>query len=75
MSEIRIPKIGMTATEMILAEWMFGDGESVTAGETLYTLETDKTTTEIEAQASGTLRVIGVEGESYAVGTLIGTIE
>lgn len=74
-SEVRIPKIGMTATEMVLAEWMFGDGEAVSAGETLYTVETDKTTTEIEAQASGTLRVIGVEGESYAVGTLIGTIE
>lgn len=74
-TEIRIPKIGMSATEMVLAEWMFGDGEQVSAGETLYTVETDKTTSEIEAQASGTLRVIGVEGETYAVGALIGTIE
>lgn len=74
-TEIRIPKIGMSATEMTLSEWMFGDGEQVTAGETLYTVETDKTTQEIEAQASGTLRVAGVEGEVYAVGTLIGMIE
>lgn len=74
-TEVRIPKIGMSATEMVLAEWMFGDGEPVTAGETLYTVETDKTTSEIEAQASGTLRVIGVEGETYPVGALIGTIE
>jgi pyruvate/2-oxoglutarate dehydrogenase complex dihydrolipoamide acyltransferase (E2) component len=74
-TEIRIPKIGMSATEMTLTEWMFGDGEAVTTGDILYTVETDKTATEIEAQASGTLKVIGVEGESYAVGTLIGTIE
>lgn len=74
-TEIRIPKIGMSATEMTLSEWMFADGEEVTAGDTLYTVETDKTTQEIEAQASGTLRVTGVEGEVYAVGTLIGTIE
>jgi pyruvate/2-oxoglutarate dehydrogenase complex dihydrolipoamide acyltransferase (E2) component len=73
-TEIRIPKIGMSATEMTLTEWMFGDGEAVNAGDILYTVETDKTATEIEAQASGTLKVIGVEGESYAVGTLIGTI-
>lgn len=74
-SEIRIPKIGMSATEMILAEWMFGDGERVEAGEVIYTVETDKATSEISAQEAGVLRVIGVEGESYAVGTLIGRIE
>lgn len=74
-TEIRIPKIGMSATELTLAEWMFADGEQVNAGDTIYTVETDKTTQEIEAQASGTLRVTGVEGETYPVGTLIGTIE
>jgi pyruvate/2-oxoglutarate dehydrogenase complex dihydrolipoamide acyltransferase (E2) component len=74
-TEIRIPKIGMSATELTIAEWMFADGEQVNAGDTLYLAESDKTTNEIEAQASGTLRVIGVEGEAYAVGTLIGVIE
>jgi pyruvate/2-oxoglutarate dehydrogenase complex dihydrolipoamide acyltransferase (E2) component len=74
-TEIRIPKIGMSATELTIAEWMFADGEQVAIGDTLYLAETDKTTNEIEAQASGTLRVIGVEGEAYAVGTLIGVIE
>ena len=74
-TEVRIPKIGMSATEMTLTEWMFGEGEAVTAGETLYTVETDKTATEIPAQASGVLRVIGVEGDVYPVGALIGRIE
>lgn len=74
-SEIRIPKIGMSATELTLTEWMFADGEPVKAGDVIYTVETDKTASEIEAQDSGTLRITGVEGESYAVGTLIGVIE
>jgi pyruvate/2-oxoglutarate dehydrogenase complex dihydrolipoamide acyltransferase (E2) component len=74
-TEVRIPKIGMSATEMILAEWMFGDGEQVNEGDVIYTVETDKTTSEVEAQASGILRVTGVEGETYPVGALIGTIE
>jgi pyruvate/2-oxoglutarate dehydrogenase complex dihydrolipoamide acyltransferase (E2) component len=65
----------MSATEMILAEWMFGDGEQVNEGDVIYTVETDKTTSEVEAQASGILRVTGVEGETYPVGALIGTIE
>jgi pyruvate/2-oxoglutarate dehydrogenase complex dihydrolipoamide acyltransferase (E2) component len=74
-TEIRIPKIGMSATEMTLAEWMYADGDAVQAGEVIYTIETDKTTTEIEAPSGGTLRVIGVEGETYPIGTLVGTIE
>lgn len=74
-TEIRIPKIGMTATQMTLNEWMFADGEAVAQGDILYTVETDKTTVEVEAQASGTLRVIGEEGVDYPVGTLVGTIE
>jgi pyruvate/2-oxoglutarate dehydrogenase complex dihydrolipoamide acyltransferase (E2) component len=74
-SEIRIPKLGMSATEVTLIEWMFGDGERVEQGDVIYTVETDKTTTEIEAQASGTIRTAGEEGGVYRVGDLIGTIE
>lgn len=73
--EIRVPKLGMSMTEATLAEWMFADGETVATGDVIYTLETDKTTTEIEAQASGVLRHAGIEGEAYKVGDLIGTID
>ena len=74
-SEIRIPKIGMSATEMTLNEWMFADGDAIAVGDIIYTVETDKTTSEIEAQSSGILRVLGAEGAVYAVGTLVGMIE
>jgi pyruvate dehydrogenase E2 component (dihydrolipoamide acetyltransferase) len=73
--ELRIPKIGMSATEMTLSEWMFADGERVEVGDVIYTVETDKTTSEIQAQAAGILRQSGIEGEVYPVGALIGTIE
>ena len=74
-SEIRIPKLGMSATEMTLLEWMFGDGDRVEKGDVIYTVETDKSTTEVEAQESGTIRPSGQEGEIYQVGDLIGSIE
>ncbi len=54
---------------------MFGDGERVEKGDIIYTVETDKSTTEIEAQASGIIRPTGAEGAIYKVGDLIGTIE
>lgn len=74
-TELRIPKIGMSATEATIAEWMFGDGETVAAGDIVYTIETDKTTVEIEAPAAGVLRTVGTEGESYPIGTVVGHIE
>jgi pyruvate/2-oxoglutarate dehydrogenase complex dihydrolipoamide acyltransferase (E2) component len=74
-TEIRIPKIGMSATSMTLTEWMFADGEAVQAGDVIYTIETDKTATEVESPAGGILRIIGVEGEAYPVGTVVGTVE
>ena len=72
--EIRIPKLGMSATEVTLAEWMFGDGEEVAKGDIIYTAETDKTTVEIEAQAAGVIHPTGEEGQQYKVGDVIGTI-
>ena len=73
--EIRIPKLGMSATEMTLLEWMFEDGDEVSQGEVIYTVETDTTSTEVEAKQSGVIHATGVEGEVYQVGDLIGTIE
>jgi pyruvate/2-oxoglutarate dehydrogenase complex dihydrolipoamide acyltransferase (E2) component len=74
-AEIRIPKLGMSATEVTLLEWMLGDGETVAEGDVIYVVETDKSTTEIQAQASGVLRPTGEEGAVYRVGDLIGSIE
>mgnify|MGYP001205391898 CR=1 FL=1 len=74
-SEVRIPKLGMSITEMTLLEWMFADGDRVEKGDVIYTVETDKSTSEVEAQESGTIHPSGREGEVYQVGDLIGTID
>jgi pyruvate/2-oxoglutarate dehydrogenase complex dihydrolipoamide acyltransferase (E2) component len=74
-ADIRIPKLGMSSPEMTLIEWMYESGDSVEKGDVIYTVETDKSTTEIEAQNSGIIQTTGVEGDVYPVGALIGTIE
>jgi pyruvate/2-oxoglutarate dehydrogenase complex dihydrolipoamide acyltransferase (E2) component len=74
-TEILLPKIGFSMNEGQIAEWLFADGEEVVEGEALYLLEADKSANEVEAPASGILRITGIEGETYAVGTVIGTIE
>jgi pyruvate/2-oxoglutarate dehydrogenase complex dihydrolipoamide acyltransferase (E2) component len=73
--EILLPKIGFSMNEGQIAEWLVKDGEQVTEGQPLFSLEADKSTNEVEAPASGTLRIVGEVGETYEVGTVLGYIE
>ena len=74
-TEILLPKIGFSMNEGQVAEWLYGEGEEVSEGEPLYLLEADKSTNEVEAPASGKLRIVAIEGETYDVGTVLGYIE
>jgi pyruvate/2-oxoglutarate dehydrogenase complex dihydrolipoamide acyltransferase (E2) component len=73
-TEILLPKIGFSMNEGVLAEWLVPDGGEVVAGAPLYALESEKSTQEIEAPASGTLKIIKQPGETYEVGTVLGEI-
>ena len=44
-------------------------------GDPIYLIETDKVENEVAATASGTIRLSGEAGETYAVGEAIGEIE
>lgn len=72
--EVLLPKIGFSMNEGTLAEWLVQDGGQAVEGEPLYALESEKSTQEVESPASGTLRIIAKIGETYEVGTLLGTI-
>lgn len=74
-TEILLPKIGFSMNEGVLSEWLAADGATVTAGEPLFSLESEKSTNEVESPASGTLRILREVGETYEVGTVLGTIE
>jgi pyruvate/2-oxoglutarate dehydrogenase complex dihydrolipoamide acyltransferase (E2) component len=74
-TEIKLPQLGFSMAEGLLQEWLVPDGGNVTEGAPLYTLESDKSAQEIEAPASGILKIIAPPGETYSVGTLLGVIE
>ena len=74
-TEILLPKIGFSMNEGQIAEWLAKDGDTVSEGQPLFSLEADKSTNEVEAPASGTLRIVGQVGETYEVGTVLGYIE
>jgi pyruvate/2-oxoglutarate dehydrogenase complex dihydrolipoamide acyltransferase (E2) component len=72
--EVTVPKIGFSMNEGVLSEWLVEDGAQVSEGQPLYSLESDKSTNEVESPATGTLKIIGEVGETYEVGTVIAEI-
>lgn len=73
-TEIVLPKLGFSVNEAMLEDWLFDDGASVSKGEPLFTIESEKSIQEIEAPVDGTLKIIKDAGESYEVGTVIGEL-
>ena len=75
MSEpIRIPRLGMTATEATLVQWSVADGAAVQSGDVIAVIETDKVETELEAPSAGTLVASVAPGTVLEVGAVIGEV-
>jgi pyruvate dehydrogenase E2 component (dihydrolipoyllysine-residue acetyltransferase) len=75
MPEIQMPKLSDTMTEGTLVAWKKKKGDTVSAGEVLAEIETDKATMEWEAPEDGTLTEIYVEeGGKVNVGDKIAFI-
>lgn len=75
-TEVLLPKIGFSMNEGVLTRWLVDDGAAVTQGQPLYELESEKSVQEVEAPASGTLKIVVTpNGEAVPVGTVLGVIE
>ena len=73
--EIKIPSVGESVTEALLAQWFKNDGDLVKKDEPLFVIETDKVTLEIVAEADGVLSIKVAEGEIAAIGAVVGTLD
>jgi len=69
---VEMPKMSDTMEEGVLVAWMAEEGESVSAGDVIAQVETDKATMDLEVYDDGVLlkRVIG-EGDAVPIGGLI----
>lgn len=73
--EIKIPEVGESVREALLAKWFKKSGDVVTRDEPLCEIETDKITLDLNAEAAGVLTISVSEGTTVAVGMAIGVIE
>ncbi|WP_322083324.1 lipoyl domain-containing protein [Burkholderia sp. BCC1972] len=73
-TQVLFPKIGFSMEEGTLAEWLVEDGASVSEGQPLYSLESDKSIQEIASPASGKVKILSTVGEVYKVGDVLAEI-
>ena len=72
VSDLVLPKLGLTMTEGRLAEWRVKGGDEVGPGDILFVVETDKIANEIEAPAAGRIvEILVAAGETVPVGTAL----
>ena len=71
---VLFPKFGFSMNVATIADWLHKDGAAVPEGQPLYALESDKAVQEIEAPASGTVKILATVGEVYQVGAVLAEI-
>jgi pyruvate dehydrogenase E2 component (dihydrolipoamide acetyltransferase) len=71
---IVMPKLGLTMSEGMLAEWLVREGDDVAAGQPLFVVETDKISHDIEAADAGRIvSLLTKPGDTVAVGAVVAT--
>jgi pyruvate dehydrogenase E2 component (dihydrolipoamide acetyltransferase) len=72
MEAITVPKLGQTMEKAVIEKWHVKEGDTISKGDVVLEITTDKATLEVESYASGTVRRIVVpEGEEKEVGSVI----
>ncbi len=74
-TEITLPRLGQGMESGVIVRWLKQEGDSVSKGEPLYELDTDKVTQEVEAEVDGVLQTIVVAEGEVDVGATIAVIE
>jgi len=73
--EVKIPAVGESITSGVVSVWHKKSGDFVNEGDALFTLETDKVSTEIVAEKAGVLETKATEGQEVKIGEVVATID
>jgi 2-oxoglutarate dehydrogenase E2 component (dihydrolipoamide succinyltransferase) len=74
-TEIKVPAVGESITEVFVGEWYVKDGDRVDLDQDLVGLESDKATFDVPAPAAGIVKITVKAGEEAEIGDVLGRIE
>jgi glutaconyl-CoA/methylmalonyl-CoA decarboxylase subunit gamma len=72
---LKLPKMAVSMQTGTVVEWLVASGDTITVGQPIYVVETEKTSSEIESPFAGTITTLAELGTSYPVGTPVAEIE
>lgn len=75
MTELKVPAVAESITEVTLARFLVKDGDYVELDQPICEVETDKASQELPAPAAGVVKLVAKEGEDLKVGALVCTID
>src|ERR1700675_3970368 len=73
--EVKIPAVGESITSGVLSVWHKQTGDVVRDGEALFTLETDKISTEVPASGTGKLQIQVDAGQEVKIGEVVALLD
>jgi 2-oxoglutarate dehydrogenase E2 component (dihydrolipoamide succinyltransferase) len=75
-SEIKIPAVGESITEVQISEWIKAEGDTVKQDEPLAVIDSEKTTFELPAPQNGRLlKILHQAGDTVKVGAVVAQFE
>ncbi|MCX7675216.1 MAG: 2-oxoglutarate dehydrogenase complex dihydrolipoyllysine-residue succinyltransferase [Bdellovibrionaceae bacterium] len=72
---VKIPQVGESVTEATISAWLVKDGDIVRKNQELLSLETDKASVEVVAEADGRIQIRVPAGQVIAVGAEVAVID
>ncbi len=75
MTEIKVPPVGESISEVTLVKWLKKEGDYVNRDEVLCELESEKATFELNAEQAGILHIKAEEGATLNIGDLACSID
>jgi len=70
-----VPAVGESITSGVLSAWHKKDGDHVVVGDLLFTLDTDKVSSEVTALEAGVLKITVAEGAEVPIGSTVAEID
>lgn len=72
---VTVPAVGESITSGVISAWHKKDGDHVAVGDLLFTLDTDKVSSEVTALEAGMLKIKAAEGAEVPIGSTVAEID
>ncbi len=75
MLEVKVPVVGESIKEVVIANWLVKDGDVVDIDQPLCEIDSDKATFEVAAEKAGKVSIAAKAGDTVAIGAIIAKID